>query len=89
MSLMSLAWDRVSSGQSLSLGFDSKEGAFPEGDTLSNLSPSPGSPLHLPPPLEVSRLTGLVSNLILLCKLQKCQAFLSIPLPSDYPFKQC
>ena len=32
---------------------------------------------------------GLVSNLILLCKLQKCQAFLSIPLPSDYPFKQC
>lgn len=31
MSLMSLAWDRVSlPGQSLSLGFDRREGAFPK-----------------------------------------------------------
>lgn len=87
---MSLAWGRVSlPGQPLSLCFDRKERAFPKGDTLLDLSPSPGSPLHLPPPLDVSRLLGLVSNLILLCKLQECQAFLSIPLPSDYPFKQC
>lgn len=48
--------------------------------------------LKVPPlssPLNVSSVTGLVSNLILLCKLQKCQVFLTIPLPSDYPFKQC
>ena len=89
MSLMSLAWGGVSlPGQPLSLCFDRKEWAFPEGDRRSDPSPSPGCPLHLPPPLDVSRLLGLLSNLILQWKLQECQAFLSIPLPSDYPFKQ-
>lgn len=92
MSLVNLAWNRTSVPEQFqSLYLDRRGWAFLKGDKQLNLSPSLGypHPPNLSPPLYVSSIMGLVSNLVLLSKLQRCQVFLTIPLPSDYPFKQC